>query len=508
MASPQVGDIRNVALVGHTGAGKTTLGEALLLKAGITNRLGSVDDGTSLLDHDEESKERKHSLDSAVFWLEHAGKLLNLIDTPGMPDHCGPAIASLIGVETGLVVVSAAGGISVNTRRMFNAAGDFGLARMIVVTRITAENTNLEEIYESLRASFGTACHAINLPAEGGKKIVDVLASASGDSDFSDVATAHTQLLEAIVETDDALMEAYMESGSVPAEKLRPAIAAAVASGQLIPVLFVDAAQGVGVNELLEALVTYAPSPLVGKQRALVTGSGAEALTTPIEPKADGPFIAQTLKVTTDPKSNIKYCVLRVFSGTLGDDATLYLRDDRKGQRPGHVFKLRGSQHSEVPTATVGDIVALSKLDLHVGDMAWDAATEGSVPLPKLPQPMYSLAVTPKARGDIEKIGAAMSRFADEDPCFQYHRDPETGELLMSGMGDMHLTVIQGKMKRYFKVEMETHTPKIPYRETISTSVKYVDYTHKKQTGGAGQYGKGVSVTEGYESGAAVEFVY
>ncbi len=507
MGAHAIDKIRNVAFVGHASAGKTTLGEAILNKAGVTTRLGSVDDGSSVLDFDDEEKERKHSIDSSLFHVEHDGHLLNLIDTPGMPDYSGQAIAALAGVETAAVVISASSGIGVNTRRMFRNAADYGLARMIVVSRINAENVNLGELLDAIRETFGNECHPINLPSGGGKRVIDCLESEGGDADVLDVAECHTALVEAIVETDDALMEEYMEQGSIATDKLGPAIASAVASGHVVPVLFVSAQDGVGVPELLDAVVKYAPSPVVGKQRVLVTGEGEEAQETPIEPNPDGDFIAQIFKVTTDPKSNIKYCVARVHSGKLTTDNQLYPAGERKGLRPGHPLKLNMADHAEIEAATAGDLVALAKLDLHTGDAIFGKATDGKIPMPKLPTPMYALAIEPKSRGDVEKIGGALTRFAEEDPCFEYHRDNETNELVMNGLGDQHLVVVQSRMKRHFKVEVNTKLPKIPYRETIAGAVKYVEYTHKKQSGGAGQFARVFIDMEPNERGAGYEFI-
>ncbi|MEW6197334.1 MAG: elongation factor G [Planctomycetota bacterium] len=507
MGAHEIEKIRNIALVGHSGAGKTTLGEALLHKVGLTTRLGSVDDGTSVLDFDDEARERKHTVDSSLLYVEHEGHLLNLIDTPGMPDYCGQAIAALVGVETAAVVISAAAGIGVNTRRMFRLAGEYGLARMIVITRIDADNVNLDDVLNSIRETFGTRCHPINLPTGGGKAVVDCLAHDSGDADVLDVASCHTALIDAIVETDDALMEEFMEQGGVAPEKLAPAISKAVASGHVIPVLFTSSRHDLGIRELLDALVRYAPSPVVGKQRVLRVGSGEQAREVPIEPRPDGDFVAQVFKITSDPKSNIKYSVARVHRGTLTSEGQVFGAGERKGQRPGHVLKLRGADHADVPSASAGDIVAFAKLDFKIGDVLFAKAGEGTLPLPKTPTPMYALAVEPKARGDVEKISGALQRFAEEDLCFEYNREQETGELVMRGLGDLHLTVIQSKMKRQFKLEVDTKAPKIPYRETISSSVKYVEYTHKKQTGGAGQFARVFIDMEPNERGKGYEFI-
>ncbi len=507
MGAPTIDRIRNVTLVGHSGAGKTTLGEAILHQAGLTTRLGSVDDGTSLLDYDEEAKERRHTVDSSLFHLEHDGHLLNFIDTPGMPDYCGRAICALAAAETAVVVVSAAAGIGVNTRRMFNAAGDYGLARMIVVTRLDAENANLAEVLKSIRETFGPECRPINLPTGGGQGVIDCLANESGDADILNVAECHTALMDGIVETDDELMEEYMESGTVPAEKLAPAIGQAVASGHVIPVVFAAARTAVGISELLDAVVKYAPSPAVGKKRTVVVGEGDDAQETTVEPRADGDFIAQIFKITSDPKSNIKYSVARVHGGTLTAEGQVFKAGDRKGQRPGHLLKLHGAEHAETASGTAGDIIAFAKLNFAIGDVLHAQAGEGRMPMPKTPTPMYALALEVKARGDVEKISGALHRFAEEDPCFDYQRDSETNELVMRGLGDLHLTVVQSKMKRHFKVEMETKPPKIPYRETISTSVKYVEYTHKKQTGGAGQFARVFIDMEPAQRGEGYEYI-
>ncbi len=508
MHAKTVGDIRNLAFVGHSAAGKTTLCEALLFKAGASTRLGNVDDGSSMLDYDDESKDRKHSTDSTTLYIEHHGKLLNLLDTPGMPDYCGPALSALAGVDTAVVVVSAAAGIGVNTRKMFNAARDAGLAVMVVITRIDSDNVDLESTYNAVRELLGPACHAINLPADGGSRVIDVLAAEEGASDVLDVAHCHTELIDCIVETEEAMMEKHLAGETFSREELEPVIERAVASGHLVPVMFVAAKSGVGIEELLEELVIFAPPPNIGRRRLLRSGEGDSAKETPIVPAAEGqPFIAQVFKVTSDPKSNIRYSLARVHSGTLKGDGQVFVAGERKGNRPGHFLKIRGNQHSEVEIASAGDIVAFAKLDMKIGAVLFDHAGEGRIDMPRFPTPMFALAIEPKSRGDVEKISGTLTRFAEEDPCFQYHRDPETGELLISGMGDLHLTVVRSRMKRMFKLEVDTHQPKIPYRETIAGNAKYVEYTHKKQSGGAGQFAKVAIDIEPNERGKGYEYI-
>lgn len=501
-----IGDYRNIALVGHSGAGKTSLAEAMLFKAGVTTRLCKVDDGSSTLDFDDESKERKHSLDSSVTYLDHNGKRFNIVDTPGIPDFCGTAVAALAAVDTAVVVVSATAGMGVMTRRMFKNAAGYGLARVIVINRIAADGANLEEVLESIRETFGRGCHPVNLPTDGATRVIDLMSHAEGSSDILNVAKCHTELIDSIVETDDSLMEEYIERGTVAPEKLKPAVATAVASGHLIPVFFTDALHDVGVGNLLDELCLCAPSPALGKQRTLITGEGDDARGVPIESSADGEFIAQVFKITADPRSNIKYSCARVLRGSLRADGQVIVGDERKGHRIGHLFKLRGADNEEIASAEAGDIVAFAKIDMFIGDVLRASAGEGTVPMPPFTKPMFALAIEPKSRGDADKITLALHRFAEEDPCFEYHRDDQTHELVMQGIGDQHLAVIQSKMKRYFRLEIDTKPPKVPYRETISGSVQYVDYTHRKQSGGAGQYAKVVIDMGPTERGAGYQW--
>lgn len=505
MPGHAIGDIRNIALVGHAGAGKTSLAEAILFKSGVTTRLGSVDDGSSVLDFDDEAKERKHSVDSAVTYVEHKGKLINIVDTPGVPDYSGTSIASLAAVDTAVAVISATAGIGVNTRRLFRAAREYGLARMIVINHIGAEGVDLAGALTAVRETFGAECHPVNLPTAGGKGVIDVLQKAEGTADILDVEQCHTELLDAVVETDDALMEAYMETGAVAADKLRPAVAHAVAIGHVIPIFFTDAKHDVGITNLLDEIATCAPSPAVGKQRAVITGAGENAKAAPIDANPDGDFCAVVFKVTADPKSNIRYSCARVLSGKLTSNDQLFV-GDTKGQRPGHILKLRGADHEELEAATTGDIVAFAKIEMQIGDVLRDKAGEGRVAMPKFPKPMFALALEPKARGDADKITTALRRFHDEDPCFEYHRDEETHELVMQGLGDEHLILARSKMKRYYKLEVDTKPPKIPYHETISGSATNVEYTHKKQSGGAGQFARVFIDLEPMPRGEGYEF--
>ncbi len=484
MAVHNVIDVRNIALTGHSGAGKTSLAEAILHKTGVTNRLGSVPDKTTILDFADDEKETAHSIDSACCQVTHGGKAINIIDTPGATDYCGQAVASLAAVETAVTVVSASAGIEVNTRKMMERAGEYGLARMIVINRIGGGDANLEELVGAIQEFFGSNCVPVNLPTGNGTGVIDCIKNDSGNTDFGDVGAVHEQALEAIVGADDELMEKYL-GGEASDEEILAAAAKACAAGEIIPILFTDAKNEVGIDELLEAFLTFAPSPINGKQRVLIGEDDAE---TPIEPKVDGPFTGIVFKVMGDPKSNIKYSFIRVLSGKLASDGTIKTLAERKGVRLGQISRFMGGEHKEVEAAAAGDIVAVAKLDLHIGDVVF-TNNSGTIAMPKLPKPMYALAIESKSRGDEDKIGAALKKFADEDPCFVNEREATTSEQVIRGVGDLHVRTILNRMHKLFKLEVDTKPPKIPYRETITGRANDVEYTHKKQSGGAGQFG-------------------
>ena len=501
MASYSTADIRNVALVGHQSSGKTSLADAILHVSGVTNRLGDVNSKTSYMDFMEEEKARGCSIDSSLLHVTASGKQLNVIDTPGAPDFAGPAIAALAGVETVVCVVSATAGIEVNTRRMMERAKLFGLGRAIVINKIDA-NLDLEELIEGIQELFGQECQPFNLTADRGSKVINCFTGTQGKADLGDVAAAHTALIERIVEADEALMEQYLEAGEIAPEKLAGIFGKAIASGSVVPILFTAARAEVGVRELLDFIADYCPSPLDGKQRAVVSGDKQ----TPIKPDPKGPFLGQVFKVFADPRSNIKYSVCRLHSGAIRSDFAVHIGDERKAQRPGQLYKLQGAEHPEISEGIAGDIIALAKLDTRIG-VVLHAGDGGTVEMPKFPHPMFTLAIEPKSRSDADKVSGALAKFTEEDPCFLAERDPGTKELVIRGLGDLHLRTILSRMVDYFKLEVDTKPPKIPYRETIMGSVRDVEYTHKKQTGGAGQFGRVIIAMEPNERGKGYEFV-
>ncbi len=481
-----VDSIHNIVLVGHGAVGKTSLADHMLFAAGANTRAGSVDDHSSLLDTEDDEKERKHSITSAVCHFEHKGKRINLIDAPGYPDFTGQAIGAMRAVETAIIVVSATAGIEVNTRKMFARAGDEGLARMIVINRCDGENVNYEALIESLRETFGNACAPLTVPVGLGHDISGVLSTINPPSDVKGAAidpkAAGQQVLDAAVEADEALMERYLEGEELTPDELAGAMTKAIASGTLVPILCTCAKKDIGVKELMDAIAAYAPSP-AGFPRTAKKGD--EEVT--VEPKADGPLIAQVFKTRIDPfVAKMNY--LRIYSGTLKKDASVHNERSGKSFKVAQILEVQGGQTNPVSDVGPGEIVALIKVDdLKTGDTVTHGADGVKMADLKFPTPMISLAVEPKSQADQAKISGALHKIEEEDPTFYVHREAQTHEMVMHGMSELHLQLIQNRLHKREKVDIITHQPKVPYRETVNGSAEG-HYRHKKQSGGSGQF--------------------
>ncbi len=482
----ETGKIRNVVLLGHGGSGKTSLAEAILYKAGASNRLGSVDDKTSICDYYDEEKEHQHSILSAVVHVTHAGHTVNIIDTPGYPDFIGPAIAPVVATETAILVISAAAGIETNTRKMFQIARDAGKPVLIVVNKMDADNVDFPELLSNIQETFGNQCRCANLPNAGRDGVINCLKNESGDSPVMDAAQAHTELLESVIEADDELMESYLGGEEISPAKVASVFVKALKAGTVIPVLFTDARKQIGIETLIDMIVNCTPSPSQAAAPKLKDGDNEITL------KADPsePLVGVVFRVGFDPRSNMKYSTIRVLSGALKSETSLMRNEDRKGIRPGHILKTQGVDTSEVDAGVAGDIVTLAKVEeLKLGDVVHDGKIHGTFALPAFPRPMFALALEPAARGDEQKIGGALDRLMEEDPCFQVHRDLQTKELVIYGLGELHLRVMLEKIEQRYKLSVNTKEPKIPYKETITTKADG-HYRHKKQSGGAGQFGE------------------
>lgn len=508
MPSYATENIRNIALVGHALSGKTTLTEMLLHKVGVVNTPGSVEKGDTVADFDPEEKEYQHSLSAAVVNFDHDGIHVNLIDTPGYPDFIGHSLTVLPAVETAAVVISASGGIEMIAQRMMERARERKLCRVIIVNKIDASDIDLPALLERIQESFGRECLPINLPSEGGKAVVDCFFNPTGNSDFSSVAEAHTRIVEQVVEVDEELMTVYLEQGGVKPEQLHDPFEKALREGHLVPVCFVSARTGAGVPELLKVITTLMPNPQEGNPEPFLRGKAGDAEEVYAEPDPAKHVLAHVFKVSVDPFVG-RMGVFRIHQGTVTKDTQLYINDARKPFKVGHLFKVRGKEHQEVDAGIPGDICAVTKVE----EIQFDAVLHDShdedqyhvTPL-NLPQPMVGLAIEPTKRGDEQKISSSLQKLAAEDPCFVIEHHAAMNETVIRGLGDLHLRVMLEKLKDRYNVEVHTHPPKIPYRETIGASAEG-HHRHKKQTGGAGQFGEVYLRVEPLPRGSGFEFV-
>ena len=490
MPSYTTADIRNVLLVGHGGSGKTSIADALLFESKAVTRKGSVADNSSHSDFEKEEKEHKHSIYSAVLHLDHLGKRINLIDAPGSPDLIGHAIAALPAVETVAVVVNAQSGIEVVTRRMMEIARERNLPRAIIINKCDMPEVDLEGLVEQIRETFGAECLPINLPTGGGKAVVECLLNTSGESDFDSVKMAHARILDQIVEMDENLMEKYLGGEEPDYDALHAPFEKAMDEAHLVPILFTDAKTGMGIPELLDSIARHFPSPQEGNPRPFVYGEGADEKPFPYNQDPNRPLLAHVFKVTTDPFVG-KLAVFRIHQGKCSGQSQVFIGHNKKPVKLGHVFHLQGKEHKEADSIVAGDIGAVAKIEeIHTGDVLHDDHALDTVHLARMPfpTPMYGLAVTPKARGDEQKISQQLSKLAEEDPTFKYYTDRQTHEMVIQGLGELHLRLILEKLKNR-GLHVDTKPPKIAYRETILMPADG-HHRHKKQTGGAGQFGE------------------
>jgi elongation factor G len=507
MAKYATPDIRNIVLLGHGGAGKTTLTEALLHQAGAIGHVGEVEKGNTVADFEDEEKEHGHSLSSAVVHCDYNGKHLNLIDTPGYPDFTGQALSALPAVETAAVVIDAHAGIEMMTRRMMERAAERKLCRFVIINKIDADNIDLPGLVEQVRQTFGTQCLPINLPTGGGQDVVDVFDAESGEADFSSVADAHTAIVEQIVEVDEDLAMRYLDGEQVSREELHGAFEAALREGHLVPILFVSGKNGAGLKDMMHIFCDLAPNPAEGNPRPFQRGDGPDASQFHAEPDPDKHVIAHVFKVVIDPFVG-KLSIFRIHQGRITKDTQLYIAGAKKPFKVGHLFKVQGKEHVEIAEGLPGDICAVAKVEeIDFDHVLHDSHDEDQIRLKPLdfPKPMHGLAIEAKSRGDEQKIAKALGALVAEDPCFELERSATTGETVIRGLGDLHMRVCLEKMKGRYGVEVETHPPKIAYRETIQAKAEG-HHRHKKQTGGAGQFGEVYLRIEPSERDAGFEF--
>ena len=495
--------IRNVALVGHSGCGKTQLASAMLFAAGAVGRLGRVDDGSTVTDFDDEAIARKHTLAASLAHAEWQQTKINVIDTPGVANFLSDARSALRVVECALVVVDAVAGVEVQTEKLWSEAAALQLPRIVVVNRLDRDRASTQRTLESLRSNCAREIVPIQLPLnEEGiwTGVIDLVrlralrfaADGSGRMTEADVPAAladqateaREHLVEMVAEGDERLMEVYFSDGTLTKEQLADGLRAGTAAGRLYPLVCCAGLHVIGIQPLLDAIVSYVPSP--GERDFPAVSKDGEA--TAVKASDDAPPIALVWKTIADPFAG-RITLLRNVSGTVKSDTTIDNLTRDSSERIGHLLVLQGKTQTHVPELKAGDLGAVAKLkDTHTGDVLADKTTAVSFGGMTFPEPVLAYAIEPKTRGDEDKISTSMHRLLEEDPSIGYSRDPQTHELLLAGQGQLHIEVTVAKLKRRFGVEVNLKPPRIPYRETITMGTE-AHGRHKKQTGGHGQFG-------------------
>ena len=511
MPSPDIATLRTLALVGPAAAGKTSLVEALLWKAGAIGIPGSVERGTTVSDHDPLEKRALHSLNSSLVHFRHGGVHTHLIDTPGTAEFIGQSLPALEAVETAAVVISATAGIEPMARRMMEWAAQRGLDRLVIVNKIDAQGVNLPALLQRIQAAFGRECLPVNLPAGRGTRVVDCFydnASQGTATDFSSVADAHRALVEQVVEVDAAVVERYLNDGDIDPAELHAPLEQALREGHLVPVCFVSARTGAGVPELLDVITRLLPHPGEGNPPEFLQGEGAQARPIQALPDPSLHVLAHVFKITQDPYVG-KMGVLRVHQGTITRDSQLFVGDGRRPFKVGHLFMLQGKEFTEVARAGPGDLCAIAKVDeLHFDAVLHDAADDDAIHLKPLafPLPVHGLAIEPRRRGDEQRLHDILHKLVSEDPCLRLEHVPATNESVVYGLGEQHLRILLERLTEVHRCDVATRPPRIAYRETI-TAPAQGHFRHKKQTGGAGQFGEVMLRVEPLPRGTGFEFV-
>ncbi|MFC1984600.1 elongation factor G [Chloroflexota bacterium] len=498
MQSYDLENIRNVVLLSHCGAGKTSVSEAALSTARAITRLGKVDDGTTTSDYDPDEVKRKISINLAMLPCQWQGAKINLVDTPGYSDFVGEVRAAIRVSEGAIIVVCAASGVEVGTEQVWAYSQEANLSRLILVNKMDRENADFYKTLEQVQSKFGPGCIPLQLPMGAHNDfqgVVDLLTMKSYTGSpakeieippaLQDQAnSSREKLVEAVAETDDRLIEKYLGGEELSLEELKKGLRQGVVSGKIVPVLVSSAIQNVGTTLLWDAIHSYLPSP---REKKVLIACDSDKQET-IEPSQDAPLAALIFKTSADPYVG-KLTYFRVYTGAIDSNSQVWNATRGEAERIGQLFILRGKIQEPVSQLGAGDIGAVAKLSLaNTGDTLCSQAQPMKIVSIRFPKPIFSEAVYPKTKADLDKLGAALSRLSEEDLTLQIYRDAGTGETILSGLGETHLEAAAEKMLRKFGVGVDLATPKVPYRETITTSAN-AEYKHKKQTGGHGQYG-------------------
>lgn len=502
--------IRNIALAGDAGAGKTLLAEALLFEAGAIHTKGDIERGSTASDFDPQERSLGHSLDPAVLAFEHAGTRIHLIDTPGYAEFMARTLAVLEAVDAVAVVVSAVTGPDAVTQRLMTFARERGLDRLLIINKIDSDDADCAGVLDRLRTLFGPECLPINLPANNGAEVRDCFFEPGvAEADFSTIDAAHTSIVDQVVELDERLMSVYLEQGeALNADQLHAPFEQALREGHLVPVCFTSAQSGAGVAALLEVIERLMPNPAEGNPPPFLAGSGHNSRRVEVKPDPDKHVVAHVFRITIDPYVG-KIATLRVYQGTLRPGSQLFIGEARKPFKVTHLYRLVGKNTAEIPQAIPGDICALAKVDeLYRDAVVHDSHEQDHYRLKpvRLPPSMLGLAIEPQRHGDEQRLADALHKLTDEDPGVRIEQHPAQNETVLYGTGELHLRVLLERMSQRYGVEVNTHPPSIPYRETVTRPAEGHS-RHKKQTGGAGQFGEVYLRIEALERGTGFEFV-
>lgn len=480
MPSPEVERLRNIALLSHSGAGKTSLSEALLFTSGATTRMGKVEEGNTVSDYEPEEAKRGGSIQTSLIpcqWKEHK---LNFLDTPGYDDFLGEQVSALRVADAAVIVVAAPAGLEVGTERAWNLCQERELPRVIFVNKMDRENADFNRTVEQIREQFGRRCVPIQVPVGAEQSFKGVIGLLDPSAQVPDgleaeVSTARELLVEAVAETDDDLATKYLEGEELTGEEMLEGLKKGILAGQIVPILAGAATQNLGASELLDAAVNYLPSPV-------------ETQPDDLTPDPDAPLVVQVFKTTADPYVG-KLSLFRVYQGTFKSDSQVWDANTEQAERVGQLYTMRGKNQEQTPSVIAGDIGAVAKLSsTNTGDTLCQRENARTLDAYQFPVGNYTMAVYPKSKADVDKMSGALARIVEEDPTLKTTREPGTSETLLTGLGDAHLEAVIEKIRRKFGAELSLQLPKVPYKETITVSTRS-EYRHKKQTGGHGQYG-------------------
>ncbi|MDZ4247583.1 MAG: elongation factor G [Dehalococcoidia bacterium] len=508
--------LRNVVLLSHGGAGKTSLTEAILFFTGVINRMGKVEEGTTTSDSDPDSIKRKISVSLSLLPCSWNNNKINLIDTPGYMDFVGEVKAGMRVVESAIFVVCAASGVEVGTELTWGYAEEAAMPRIIFVNKMDRENADFDRTLSAIQEKLGKGCVAIHLPIGSQKEfkglvdLVSMKAFMRGKADESEIPgdlktqadSLREKLIEAVADVDDNIMTKYLDGGEVTNDEIKAALKNGVVQGKIVPVLAGGALQSIGISSLLNAICDYMPSPVQASSRGTDQTTNEEV---EITPDPAGSLVSLVFKTTADPYVG-KLTYFRVFSGTISSNTQVWNSTKNSQERIAQLFLIKGKNQEPVSHIIAGDVGAVAKLAAtSTGDTFSTKEKPFSLPPVKFPSPVFSAAIYPRTKADLDKLVIALPRLAEEDPTLNVHREIDTSETILSGMGETHIDVAAERMQRKFGVEVRLEIPKVPYKETITTSAK-AEYKHKKQSGGHGQFGHVFLELEPMERGGGFEF--